>query len=169
MVGNRHRARGQHVADDAAGHHAEQARGEDADLGGAATEGAAQREREVDEELAGAGHHEGRAEHQEPDDDVGEGLDRNAQQAFRGEHVVGGGLVERRLVALQRPEPRRAGEQRIDRERKDAEQQAPAARAAQRLHEHDPHQIARPDHGFGRIAKFPSEFGGLADVEHQVE
>ena len=167
--GNRHGARGEDIADDAAGHHAEQARGEDADLGGAAAERTAQREREVDEELAGAGHHEGRAEHQEPDDDIGEGLDRYAEQALRGEHVVGGGLIERRLVALERPEPRGAGEQRIDREGEDAQEQAPAARPSQRLHEHDPHQVARPDHGFGRIAELPSEFGGLADVDHQVE
>ena len=49
-----HGARGQHVGDDRARHHAEQARGEDADLCRAAAEGPAQRKGDVDEEFSGA-------------------------------------------------------------------------------------------------------------------
>ena len=87
------------------------------DLGGAAAERAAQRERQIDEELARAGHHQRGAEHQEADHRVGEGLDRNAEHALVRERVIGGRLLERRLLAAQRPEPARIGEQRIDRER----------------------------------------------------
>ena len=142
---DRHGAGGQHVADDAARHHAEQARGEDADLCRAAAERAAQREGEIDEELAGAGHHQGGAEHQEADHHVGEGLDRDAEQALGRKNVVGDRLVEGRLVALERAEPRCAGEQRINSEGEHAQHQAPPAGAAQRLEQHEPHHIACPD------------------------
>ncbi len=69
---------------------------------------------DVDEEFSGAGHHQRGAEHQEADHRVGERLDRNAEQAFARQHVIGGGLFERRLRAAERPKPFGIGEQRID-------------------------------------------------------
>ena len=167
--GDGHGAGGQHVGDDAARHHAEQAAGEDADLGRAAAERAAQREGEIDEELAGPRHHQGGAEHQEADHGLGERLDRDAEQALAGEHVVGGRLLQRRLAAPERPEPARLRKQRIDGEGQHAQQQAPAAGAAQRLHQQHPHDEAGDDHRQGRAAELPAELGRLAHVEHQVE
>ena len=83
--------------------------------------------------------------------------------------MVGGRLLHGRLVAPQRPEPARVGEQRIDGEGQHAQQQAPAAGAAQRLHQQHPHDEARADHRPRRAAELPAELGRLAHVEHQVE
>jgi hypothetical protein len=167
--GDGHRAGGQHIGDDAPRHHAEHAAGEDADLGRAAAKRAAQREGEIDEELAGPRHHQGRAEDQEADHRLGEGLDGYAEQALAGEHVVGGRLLHGGLAPPQGPEPARICKQRIDREGQDAQQQAPAAGAAQRLHQHDPHDEAGAHHRQGGAAELPAELGRLAHVEHQVE
>ncbi len=107
--------------------------GEDADLRGAAAEGAAQREGDVDEEFSGAGHHQRGAEHQEADHGVGEGLDRNAEQAFARQHVIGGGLLERRLGAAERPEPfgrRRTADRRVNGNTLSSRLQPPVRRSA---------------------------------------
>ena len=53
----------------------------------------------IDEELAGAGHHQRGAEHQKADHGVGERLDRNAEQAFARQHVIGGRLFEGRVAS----------------------------------------------------------------------
>ena len=103
--GNGHGAGGQHVGNDRAGHHAEQAAGENADLGGAAAKRAAQRERKIDEELAGAGHHQRGAEHQKADHGVGERLNGNAEQALARQYVIGRGLLERELRSPEWAEP----------------------------------------------------------------
>jgi hypothetical protein len=59
--------------------------------------------------------------------------------------------------------------QRIDREGQDAQQQAPAAGAAQRLHQHDPHDEAGDHHRQGGAPELPAELGRLAHVEHQIK
>ena len=144
-------------------------RGKDADLRGAAAEGAAQRKGDVDEEFSGARHHQRGAEHQKADHGVGKGLDRNAEQAFARQHVIGRRLFERRLRAAERSEPLRVGKQRINRKRQHAEQQAPAAGAPQRLHQHRPHDEAGDDDGRRRAAEFPAGFRRLADAAHQED
>jgi hypothetical protein len=82
--------------------------------------------------------------------------------------VVGGGLFECRLVAPEWPEPTRLGEQGIDGEGEDAQKQAPATGAAQRLHQQNPHEEAGGDHVQGSTAELPAELGGLANVQHEV-
>ena len=122
---------------------------------------------DVDEELSGARHHQRGAEYQKADHGVGKGLDRNAEQAFARQHVIGGRLFERRLRAAERSQPTCVCKQRIDRERQHAQQQAPAAGAPQRLHQHDPHDEAGDDDGRRRAAEFPAGFRRLADAAHQ--
>ncbi len=119
--------------------------------------------------FAGARHHQRGAEHQKADHGVGKGLDRNAEQAFAREHVIGRRLFERRLRAAERSQPTRVGEQRIHRKRQHAEQQAPAAGAPQRLHQHHPHDEAGHDHVRRRAAEFPAGFRRLADAAHQQD
>ena len=164
-----HGAGGQHVRHDAAADRAQQAAGKNAHLGGTAAERAAQRERQVDEELAGSRHHQRRAEHEEADDGLGERLNGDAEQALGGEHMIGDRLIEGRLIAPQRSEPARFRKQRIDGEGQDAQQQAPAARAAQRLHEHHPHDEAGAVDEHRRAAELPAELRRLADVEHEID
>ena len=127
------------------------------------------RERDVDEEFSRAGHHQRGAEHEEADHRVGESLHRDAEQALAGQHVIGDRQIERRLRAPERPEPFRVGKQRIDGEGQHAEQQAPAAGAPQRLHQHDPHDPAGDDHALRRAAEFPAVRRGRADELHQVD
>ena len=165
---DRHRAGCQHVRDDGPRHHAQHRAGEDAHLGSAAAEGATQRERQVDEELAGTGHHQRGAEHQKADHRLGKSLQRNAQQALGRQHVVGAGLRRRRLAALERSEPGRVGEHRVQRERQYRQHQTPAAGAPQPLHQQAPHQKSQPDQCLGCAAKLPSQFRGLADVGDEV-
>ena len=164
-----HGARGQHVGDDAAADGAEQPAGEDANLRSAAAERPAHRESNVDEEFSGAGHHQRGAEHQKADHGVGEGLNRNAEQALARQHVIGGGLLKGRLRAAERPEPFGVGEQWIEREREHAQQQAPAAGAPQRFHQYDPHHEAGRDHVLRRALEFPARLRRLADVHHQPD
>ena len=84
--------------------------------------------------------------------------------------MVGGRLLQGRLAAPQRPEPARLGKQRVDGEGQHAQQQAPAAGAAQRLHQQHPHDEAGArSTGMRRAAELPAELGRLAHVEHQVE
>ncbi|EEF22739.1 conserved hypothetical protein [Ricinus communis] len=117
--------------------------------------------------LSGARHHQRGAEHQEADHSVGKGLDRNAEQAFARQHVIGSRLFERRFGAAERSQPFRVGEQRIYRKRQHAEQQAPATRAPQRLHQDRPHDGASHDHVGRRSAEFPAGLRRLADGAHQ--
>ena len=81
--------------------------------------------------------------------------------------MIGGRLLQRRLRAAERPEPAGFREQRIDGEGEHAQEQAPAAGSAQRLHQHHPHHETRGDHVVRRAAEFPAGLRGLADVRHQ--
>jgi hypothetical protein len=81
--------------------------------------------------------------------------------------VIGGGLLQRRLLAPQWSKPARIGKERVDREGQHAQQQAPAAGAAQAFHQQDPHDDAGGDHGHRRAGKLPAEFCRLAHAGHE--
>jgi hypothetical protein len=81
--------------------------------------------------------------------------------------VIGRCLFERRLRAAERSQPFRVGKQGINRKRQHAQQQAPAAGAPQRLHQHHPHDDAGNDDGRRRAAEFPAGLRRLADAAHQ--
>jgi hypothetical protein len=79
------------------------------------------------------------------------------------------GYVQVRLCAAEGAEPLFVGEQRIDREGKDAQQKAPATSATQCLHQQRPHDQARDENAGRRAAELPAVRGCGADKAHQID
>ena len=99
-------AGGHHIGDRRAGDHAGHAGRHDRGLGGPAAELPEQRERDLDEIIAGAGLLQQRAEQHEQEDEIGRDAERDAEHALGGEPEMRGGARDRcALVRHQAGQP----------------------------------------------------------------
>src|SRR5690606_30287306 len=152
--GNSDDAGRDHVGDHAAGDRALQGGGDHADLRCAAAHAADQREGDVVEEAAAAGVVERDAEDDEADDDLAEGLHRDAEGAFRRNDVIGQRVFQRLADAADRSW-HHVGEDRIERHQRDDDEDRRAAGAAQSLEDQHPENGAE-NLGGRRRREFPA-------------